>query len=267
MSETADKLYFNGLKPDGSYGMPPKTPQELAAHIWADRKREKTLVTQLEQALKNTDKVVDIVNFLVVQSLACLVGQGLSREEWIEALARHLLTTILGAEAAGEGNVRELVRKLEVETQPEVEKIVRAFLRKGLGNHELRELLLPQKTDETTNYRESLRQRIQHVGLAITRELLSPEQALVLESTPAARAAWLAKLCQQLRELPIESLRALRETNNLVTDSIRELVARLRASPDTGSDWLTGLIHDLDPTPRLWKSIAWPTLIDILGRN
>ncbi len=266
-SETTDRLYFNGLKPDGSYGLPPKTVRELADHIWADRKREKALATQLEQAVKNTDKLVEIVNFLVVQSLACLVGQGLSRAEWIEALARHLLTTILGPDAAGEGNVRELARKLEGETQQEVEKIVRAFLRKGLGNQELRELLLPPKTDEAANYRESLRQRIQHVGLGIIRDFLSPEQALVLESTPAARAVWLAKMCQQLRELPIESLRALRETNNLVTDSIRTLVTRLRAAPDTGSDWLSHLIHDLDPAPRLWKSIAWPMLIDILERN
>lgn len=267
MSETTDKLYFNGLKSDGSYGMPPKTAQELADHIWADRKREKTLVTQLEQALKNTDKVVEIVNFLTAQSLVCLVGQGLSREAWIEALARHLLTTILGAEAAGEGNVQELARKLEVDTPQEVEKIVRAFLRKGLGNQELRELLLPQKTDEAGNYRQSLSQRIQHEGLAITMDFLSPEQALILESTPAARAVWLAKLCQQLRELPIESLRALRESSSIVTDSIRQLVTKLQELPNTGCDWHTNLIHDLDPTPRLWKSIAWPTLIDILERN
>lgn len=266
-SETADKLYFNGLKPDGSYGLPPKTAKELADHIWADRKREKALAIQLEQALRNTDKVVEIAKFLIEQSLACLVGQGLSREAWIEALARHLLTTILGPEAAGEGNVQELARKLEVDTPQEVEKIVRAFLRKGLGNQELRELLLPQKTDEAANYRESLRQRIQHVGLAITRELLGPEQALVLESTPAARAVWLAKLCQHLRELPIESLRALRESSSIVTDSIRQLVTKLRELPDTGSDWHTHLIHELDPTPRLWKAMAWPTLIDILECN
>lgn len=267
MSETADRLYFNGLKPDGSYGLPPKTAQELADHIWADRKREKTLATQLEQALKNTDKVVEIVNFLTAQSLACLEGQSLSREAWIEALARHLLTTILGPGAAGEGNVQELARKLEVDTSQEVEKIIRAFLRKGLGNQELRELLLPQKADEAGNYRQSLNQRVQHEGLAITRDFLSPAQALVLESTPAARAVWLAKLCQQLRELPIESLRALRESSSIVTDSIRQLVTRLQALPDTGSDWHTNLIHDLDPTPRLWKAMAWPTLIDILERN
>lgn len=266
-SETTDRLYFNGLKPDGSYGLPPKTAQELADHIWADRKREKALATQLEQALKNTDKVVEIVNFLTTQSLACLEGQSLSREAWIEALARHLLTTILGPGAAGEGNIQELARKLEVETSQEVEKIVKAFLRKGLGNQELRDLLLPQKADEAGNYRQSLNQRVQHEGLAITRDFLSPEQALILESTPAARAVWLAKFCQQLRELPIESLRALRESSSIVTDSIRQLVTRLQALPDTGSDWHTRLIHDLDPTPRLWKSIAWPTLIDILERN
>ena len=49
---------------------------------------------------------------------------------WITALARHLLTTILGEEAAGEGNVQELARKLEGETQQEVETIVKAFLKK-----------------------------------------------------------------------------------------------------------------------------------------
>jgi len=267
MNETAERLYFNGLKPDGSYGMPPKTAQELADHIWADRKREKALATQLEQALKNTDKVVEIVNFLTAQSLAFLEGQCPSREVWIKALARHLLTTILGEEAAGEGNVRELARKLEAETQQEVEKIIKAFLKKGFGNQELRELLLPQKTDDALSYLQKLKQRVQHEGLAITRDWLSPEQALALESTPAARAIWLAKLCQQLRELPIESLRALRESSSIVTDSIRQLVTQLQALPDTGSDWHTNLIHDLSPTPRLWKSIAWSTLVDILERN
>jgi hypothetical protein len=266
-SETSDKLYFNGLKPDGSYGLPPKTAKELADHIWADRKREKDLAIQLEQAMRNTDKVVEIVNFLTAQSLTLLDGQCPSREVWITALARHLLTTILGEEAAGEGNVQELARKLEVETSQQVEKIVKAFLRKGLGNQELKELLLPQKTEEAGNYRESLGQRVQHEGLAITRDLLSPEQALLLESTPAARAVWLAKVCQRLRELPIESLRALREFSGIVTDSIRQLVTQLQGLPDTGSDWHTNLMHDLDPTPRLWKSIAWPTLVDILERS
>ncbi|MFN2285992.1 MAG: hypothetical protein ACK2UQ_16380 [Anaerolineae bacterium] len=265
-SETSDVLYFNGLKPDGSYGLSPKTAKELADHIWADRKREKDLAIQLEQAMRNTDKVVEIVNFLTAQSLALLEGESLSREAWIAELARHLLTTILGEEAAGEGNVQELARKLEMETQQEVETIVKAFLKKGFGNQELRQLLLPQKTDDT-DYVGSLMQRVQHEGLAISREWLSPEKALALETTPEARAVWLAELCQQLRELPIESLRALREFSSIVTDSIRQLVAQLQGLPDTGSDWHTNLMHDLDPTPRLWKSVAWPTLVDILKRD
>ncbi|MGC9393537.1 MAG: hypothetical protein ACP5J4_01635 [Anaerolineae bacterium] len=265
-SGTSDMLYFNGLKPDGSYGLPPKTAKELADHIWADRKREKELAIQLEQAMRNTDKVVEIVKFLTAQSLTLLEGESLSREAWITALARHLLMTILGEEAAGEGNVQELARKLEVETQQEVEKIVKAFLKKGLGNQELNELLLPQKTGDT-DYVGSLKQRVQHEGLAITKEWLSPARALVLETTPAARAVWLAQLCQQLRELPIESLRALRESSNIITDSLRQLVAKLQESPDTGSDWLSALLHDLNPAPRLWKSITWYTLVGLLERD
>ncbi|MBN2391536.1 MAG: hypothetical protein JXR84_12495 [Anaerolineae bacterium] len=269
-SETSDRLYFNGLKPDGSYGLSPKTAKELADHIWADRKREQDLAIQLEQAMRNTDKVVEIVNYLTAQSLALLEGEPMSREAWITALARHLLMTILGEEAAGAGNVQELARKLEVETQQGVEKIVKAFLTKRWGNQDLQELLLPQKTDDVDNYMENLVQlklRVQHMGRAIIRDYLSPEQLLVLESTPAARAIWLAKMCQQLRELPIEPFRALRESSNLVIDSIRQLVTRLQALPDSGIGWHTQLIHDLNPTSRLWESIAWSTLIDILERD
>ena len=74
-SETSDRLYFNGLKPDGSYGLSPQTAKELADHIWADRKREEALAIQLEQAMKKTDKVVEIVNFLTAHSLTLFEGR------------------------------------------------------------------------------------------------------------------------------------------------------------------------------------------------
>jgi hypothetical protein len=266
-TETVDRLYFNGLKPDGSYGLPPTTAQDLADHILAERKRATDLAIQLERALRNKAKMVAIVNLLITQSLTMVDGQCVTREAWLTALARHLLTTLLGEDATGEGNVQELARKLAADPQQEVEKIVTAFLDKGLGNQALRELLLSQKTDDASHYRYDLRQQVERLGLAIIADSLSSERALLLETTPAARPVWLAQVCRRLRDLPIESLRAQLESSSIIADSLRHFVTKLQSLPDTGSNWLTQLIHDLDPTPRLWKSMAWPTLIDILERN
>ncbi|HOT91994.1 MAG TPA: hypothetical protein PLJ78_07880 [Anaerolineae bacterium] len=265
MTETP--LYFNGIKPDGSYALPPQTARDLADHILKGRERAQRLSEQLERALKSTDKVLGLVNFLVERSLAWLDGAEVSREAWFTDLARHLLTTLLGSDAAGAGNVRELARKLQEDPGRKIELIVKVFLKPTSTPQELKALLLPQKTGESENYQENLWQLVQHNGLAISRDWLSSEKATELERTPAARAVWLAQLCQQLRELPIESLRMLNNNSNIIADSLKPLVTKLQALPDTGTPWLTQLLHDLDTTPRLWKSFTWFGLIDLLERD
>ncbi len=265
MSESS--LVFNGIKPDGSYALPPQTTKELADRVLAARSRADKLSEQLERAVKNTDKISDIVNFLVQHSLTLLDGEPISRDMWLTALARHLLTTILGEAAAGAGNVQELARKLQEEPQKKVALIVKVFLKPATSTQELKDLLLPQKTDDAANFKESLKQRIQHLGGIIIKDLLSPAQAVALEAQPALRLAWLAELCRQLREFPLESLKALTENRGIVTTPLRQLVTELQTLPDTGSPWLTQLIHDLDPVHRLGKYAAWPTLIDILERD
>ncbi len=260
MSES--NLYFNGIKPDGSYALPPQTAKELADRVLTDRSRVGELSGQLERALKNTDKISDIVNFLVQHSLKLLDGEAISREMWLTALARHLLVKILGEAAAGEGNVQELARKLQDDPQKKVEMIVKVFLKPGTSAQELKDLLLSQKPDDVIGFKESLKRRVQHLGGIIIKDLLSPAQAVNLEGKPASRVTWLAKLCRQLRELPLESLKALTENRGIVTTPLRRLVAELQTLPDTGSPWLTQLIHDLDPVHR-----SWPTVIDILERD
>ncbi len=265
MTETP--LYFNGIKPDGSYALPPQTPKALAEHILEGREQAQKLAEQLERAMKSTDKLVGLVKFLVERSLAWLDGAEVSREAWFTALARHLLTMLLGDEAAGVGQVQELARKLQEDPARKIEMLVRVFLKPTSTPQELKDLLLPQKPEEAGNYQENLWQLIQHDGLAIGRELLGAEKAAELERMPAARAVWLARLCQQLRELPIESLRVLSNSNTIITDSLGPLVTKLQASPDAGSPWLTQLLRDLNPTPRMWKSFSWFGLIEILERD
>ncbi|HQE94155.1 MAG TPA: hypothetical protein PLH19_15820 [Anaerolineae bacterium] len=266
MSES--NLHFNGIKPDGSYALPPQTVKELADHIKAERNRARELSEQLARALRSTDKAMEIVSFLVTHSLALLDGADVSREAWFTALARQLLTTILGDTAAGEGNVRELARQLQQDTS-KIEKIVSVFLKQGVGQNsqELAAWLLPQKTDDGVSFKESLKRQVQHGGGVIVQEMLSPAQAVVLETQPARRSVWLAELCRQLRELPLESLKALTENRGIVTTPLRQLVAELQTLPDTGSPWLTQLIHDLNPLYRLGKYASWPTLVNILEHD
>ena len=94
MSE--DRLYFNGIRPDGSYALSPKTAEELADRIWAARSREDALTEQLARAFESADKVLDIVDSLVDESLKLIGGEAMTREAWLEALARRLLVIILG---------------------------------------------------------------------------------------------------------------------------------------------------------------------------
>lgn len=265
MSES--NLVFNGIKPDGSYALPPQTAKELADRVLTARSRADKLAEQLERALKNTDKITDIVNFLVQHSLKLLDGEVVSREMWLTAMARHLLVTILGDAAAGEGNVQELARKLQEDPQKKVELIIKVFLKPATSAQELKDLLLPQKPDDGADMKESLKRRVQHLGGIVIKDLLSPAQAVDLEAKPSARVIWLTNLCRQLRELPLESLKALTENRGVITTPLRRLVAELQALPDTGSPWLTQLIHDLDPVHRLGKYAAWPTLMDILERD
>jgi len=264
MSE--DRLYFNGIRPDGSYALSPKTAEELADRIWAARSREDALTEQLARAFESADKVLDIVDSLVDESLKLIGGEAMTREAWLEALARRLLVIILGEAFASAGNIRALARRLRQETRQKVAVIVRAFVQPGAGQNRqaLEALILPQRAADDVSYKETLKQLVAHWGAAIRNDLLSPARAHALTNTPEARAPWLASLCRLLKALPIESLRALTENRSVVSAPLRRLLPALRALPDVGSAWLVQLIADLEPIAAQGRHASWPTVVDVL---
>lgn len=262
---TEDKLYFNGITPDGHYALEPQTAQQLAGRIRSSRDREAKLAERLAQAFKSAGKVQDIVDFLVVESLAMLEGRAATREMWLEALARQLLETLLGEESAGIGNVQELARKLEQDPHEKVASIVAAFLKPGVGqSQELTALLLPQKSAETFDFKAALKHRTLTLGGAIRNDLLGAKMAAELAANPDSRSTWLDNLVRQLKELPIESLKALTESRSIVSEPLKRLVPALR---DAGSARLAPLIQDLEPLSTKGKYASWPTMVDVLDRD
>lgn len=261
-----DELYFNGVRPDGSYALPPKTAEQMAKRIWSNRDREAELAKQLDRAFESADKVIELVDFLVDESLRFFDEGAVTREAWLEALARQLLVTILGEKFAGAGNVQALAKKLKHDTRAKVATLVTAFVKHGVGSDRqaLEALILPQEAEDRASYKEALKLLVAHWGAAIRDDLLSPAKAQALANAPEARAPWLAGFCRRLRALPIESLRALAENRTVVSTLLRRLISDLRALPDAGGAWRTQLIAGLELLLTQGRRASWPAVVDVL---
>jgi len=267
-SEAPDRLIFNGLKPDGSYALAPKTAQQLVERIRSTSEREEELAKRLDQALKSAEKVRDIAGFLVEENLKMLDGNISTREVWIAALARQLLVKLLGEDLAGEGLVQKLARYLEQDTRRKVDKIILELLKPGGGqSQELKALLLPQKTEDALSLKDTLKYRTARWGGTIRDTLLNAEKARDLAGNPGSRVVWLDNLSRQLKALPIESLKAITENRSIVAEPLKRLVSTLRVLPGSDADWLVKLVQDLEPLSTKGRYASWPTVVDILAHN
>jgi len=259
-------LYFNGINGDkGTYGLPPMTPQALSDQIqeskFAEDKRLQVLEDKLKQIAANTKTLVDIVRLLAERPAQELTGAAPPAGDWLKPFAQDLIETILGKQYVEPGNVLELEIKLRqdlVETLAQIAKLLA-----DKRNQELAALLLNQEPDNSGDLKEKLKDDVKHKTADMQNNRLSASNVQGLTNKTLSRAAWLDAVTRELKELPIESLRQIKDVSSVITAPLGKLVQALQALPvDPQSHWPQALIADMQQfksSPALWPQVvdAW----------
>jgi hypothetical protein len=266
-SETMSQelLYFNGINgTTGAYGLPPMTPQALADQIqdssFAETLRLKELEDKLKQVTANTKTLVDIVGLLAKRQALELAGEAVPASDWLKTFARDLTETILGKQYVEPGNVLELENKLRQDLVSTLGKIVKLLADKS--NSELSAFLLNKEPDNSTDLKEKLKDDTKHKIADMQRKRLDKSNAQALANDAPSRTAWLDAVTRELKELPIESLRQIKDVSNVVTAPLDKLVKALQMLPvDEQTSWPQALIADLQRLAQS-SSTSWPQVID-----
>jgi hypothetical protein len=260
-----DLLYFNGVNGDsGTYGLPPMTAQDLSDRILtnsaAEAKRLKDLEDKLRQITANTKTTVDLVRLLAERLAQELEGTAPPAGDWLGPFAQKLIETILGKQHVEKGNVLELELKLRQDLVEALGQIVRLLADKR--NQELAAFLLNKDPDNSSDLKEKLKDDAQHKLADLQRNRLSDGNAQALANDATSRAAWLDAVARELKELPIESLRQIKDVSTVITAPLGKLVPALQALPvDPPSHWPQALIADMQQLAQS-SSTQWPQVID-----
>jgi hypothetical protein len=260
-----DLLYFNGINgTTGTYGLPPMTPQALSDQIqnssFAEAKRLQELEDKLKQVTTNVKTIVDIVKLLAERQAQELAGEAAPVGNWLGTFAPKLFETILGKQYVEPGNVLELEIKLRQDLVETLGQIVRLLADKR--NQELSAFLLNKELDNSTDLKEKLRRYTLDKVVAIQKDLLAESNAKALATGAQSRTAWLDALTQELKELPIESLKSLTTETRVIGEPLDALVKALQALPvDPQGNWPEALIADLQKLAQA-PSALWPDVIE-----
>lgn len=260
------KLIFNGVRPDGSPGLSPKTAEELAVHIQKGDDEETARVKDLKQklaaAFARTDKALKIVGMLVESQEQVFQGEVTSRECWLNHIASQLFEIVLGTGTQVDGLVQELANTLGVNTAEQVKKIVKDLLEQKQDS--LRDLLLGVRSDKA-DFEKSLKERAKQFINHINRTLLTREKGALLSQAPEERRLWLDQLAQLLAVLPVESLKSLERHGDTVSKALSALLEKVQRLPDAQSGRLQALVQRLEPLSAQGRAVLWADLVDMLA--
>jgi hypothetical protein len=230
------KLFFNGINAtSGQYGLSPMTVQELANHVLGDwigtSQQLLDLRRDLARRTANESKVLAIVEFLVSDIVRLLSEIDDSIPDWYVEAARRMLAILVGdAGAVGPGDVLLLADRLRQEPVKAIAWIVKS-LNAGQGSA-LADWLLGYGQDGFPALRSSLEARFDQALVSLQKLYLNTNMISFYDDQGHIDRAWIDGFVQELEQLPVESLRAVSDTDIVAAAHHR-------------------LIHDLDRTPDL----------------
>jgi len=264
------KLHFNGVRPNGEYGLAPMTAEDLADHIDEGRMAEEKTQSRLEKQLKRQEvkKLKEIVALLVNAGEDAL-KQDRTREAWISDIARDLIATLMGKNYAESGYRKELERQLQQAPSETLQLVVAYLADKKVKD--LATFLLNPDLGTRTEFKEKLKFESKLVVLTVKKEFLGDERIAELVSAAAGeREVWLGNLLDQLRDLhtPMQAMTALSDFKYIVTNPAEtaDLLAELKKLAVTDAQWQAGLIA-LEAELSQGRKADWGDLVDALDTS
>ena len=272
---TEKHLVFNGVNGrSGTYGLAPRTAEDLADHILHARDPEAKGQPDVQrwpdvQRRLQSDapqKISAIVRLLAENSLDPGERDAAWQREWLAELARTLAGSLLGDEYTSPGQVEALGARLRSHTVEKLATIAR-LLAEGDAPRLERWLLEDQDEaeEDTPALKEQLKRQAQGQFDALRAGPLAPERAPGLEADAALHGPWLDALLSELYLVPIDALNALPEVKVRLEPAVA-LLKELDTTAGTPSPAWAALHREMEPLSSR-RGVSWDKLLRALRRG